>query len=340
MDLKREFSDLFDRIGGAPRPPRYPLVAIEVSPDRVTAIRMNAIGNSGKLRLGAVQTRPIPEGAIEVSLTKPNILDPKAVSAAVKEVLHRLDSRDHRISVLLPDDVARVALLGFATLPKTRRELVELVRFRMAKSLPFKPEEAEMDLMILGGGASRPGASAATVLASFVHSDVVEQYEGLLASCGYWPGLVSLSTFELFNLFRQRFAERKLADKDSLVLNVTRHYLSVLILRDTDVIFYRCKPHVTGAGGGDPLADIRREVYTSLAFYQEKLLGRGIGRVFLRSVSLPLEGIREAVSAEAGGELEVLDPLPLLPQNGGPFLGAEDAAVAAPAIGAVLGRRA
>jgi Tfp pilus assembly PilM family ATPase len=338
-DLKRQFSDLFDRIGPDPLPPRYPLVSIEIAPDRVTAVRMGAIGKSGKMKLDAIQSRPIPDGAIEVSLTKPNILDTGAVSAAVKEVLHQLDSRDHRISVLLPDDVARVALLGFATLPKTRRELTELVRFRMAKSLPFKPEEAEMDLMILNGGTARPGASAATVLASFVHSDVVEQYEGLLADCGYWPGLVSLSTFELYNLFRPRFAERKLPDKDSLVLNVTRHYLSVLILRDTDVIFYRCKPHVSAAAGSDPLADVRREVYTSLAFYQEKLLGRGIGRVFLRSVSLPLDGIREAVSAEAGGELEVLDPLPLLPQNGGPLLGSEDAAVAAPALGAILGRR-
>jgi hypothetical protein len=339
VDLKRQFSDLFDRIGAEPRVPRYPLVSIEIAPDRVTAVRMGDIGKSGKMRLDAVQTRPIPDGAIEVSLTRPNILDPKVVSAAVKEALHQLDSRDHRISVLLPDDVARVALLGFATLPKTRRELVELVRFRMAKSLPFKPEEAEMDLMILDGRAARPGASAATVLASFVHSEVVQQYEDLLVECGYWPGLVTLSTFELYNLFRPRFAERKLADKDSLVLNVTRHYLSVLILRDTDVIFYRCKPHVSGAGTLDPLADVRREVYTSLAFYQEKLLGRGIGRVFLRSVSLPQDGIREAVSAEAGGELEVLDALALLPQNGGPFLGSEDAALAAPAIGAVLGRR-
>ncbi|MEK7730273.1 MAG: hypothetical protein AAB363_00285, partial [Planctomycetota bacterium] len=149
MDLKRQFSDLFDRIGADPLPPRYPLVAVELAPDRVTAVRLAADRKSGRLRLEAVQTRPVPDGAIEVSLTKPNILDPKAVAAAVTEALHRLGPKDHRVSVLLPDDVARVALLGFATLPKTRRELADLVRFRMAKSLPFKPEEAVMDLMVL-----------------------------------------------------------------------------------------------------------------------------------------------------------------------------------------------
>ncbi|PYT18425.1 MAG: hypothetical protein DMF51_00250 [Acidobacteria bacterium] len=313
---------------------------MELAADRVTAVRLTADRKSGALKLAAVVSRPVPEGAIEVSLTKPNILDEKAVWSVVAETLHKLAPKDQRISVLLPDDVARVALLGFATLPKTRRELADLVRFRMSKSLPFKPEEAVLDLMILAGRAPHPGAAAASVLASFVHRGVVEQYENLFASCGYWPGLVSLSTFEMFNLFRPRFAANRLPDKDSLVLNVTRHYLSVLILRDRDIIFYRCKPHLSGSASGDPMTDVRREIYTSLAFYQEKLLGRGIGRVFLRCAGLPLGPLREAVSAKAGGAAEVLDPLLQVPLNGAPPLPPEEAAWAAPAIGAVAGRRA
>ena len=313
---------------------------MELAADRVTAVRLTADRKSGALKLAAVVSRPVPEGAIEVSLTKPNILDEKAVWSVVAETLHKLAPKDQRISVLLPDDVARVALLGFATLPKTRRELADLVRFRMSKSLPFKPEEAVLDLMILAGRAPHPGAAAASVLASFVNRGVVEQYENLFASCGYWPGLVSLSTFEMFNLFRPRFATNRQPDKDSLVLNVTRHYLSVLILRDRDIIFYRCKPHLSGSASGDPMTDVRREIYTSLAFYQEKLLGRGIGRVFLRCAGLPLGPLREAVSAEAGGEAEVLDPLLQVPLNGAPPLPPEEAAWAAPAIGAVAGRRA
>jgi len=340
VDLKRQVSALFDRIGSDPLPPRYPSAAVELAADRVTAVRLAADRKTRTLKLAAVVSRPIPEGAIEVSLTKPNILDEKAVWAVVAEALHTLVPKDQRLSLLLPDDVARVALLGFATLPKTRRELADLVRFRMSKSLPFKPEDAVMDMMVLSGRAPRPGAAAASVLASLLHRGVVEQYENLLASCGYWPGLVSLSTFEMFNLFRPRFAAKRLPDKDSLVLNVTRHYLSVLILRDTDIIFYRCKPHLSGAASTDPMTDVRREIYTSLAFYQEKLLGRGIGRVFLRCAGLPLGPIREAVSAEAGGEAEDLDPLALVPLNGGPPLLPEEAALAAPAIGAAAGRRA
>jgi len=339
LDLKQRFSDIFDRLGVEALPPRYPGVAVEIAPDRVTAVRLAVDRKGGKTRLAAAESRLLPEGAVEVTLTKPNILQPAALIEALRAIFVRIAPADHRVSLLLPDDVARVALLGFTALPKTRRELADLVRFRMSKSLPFKPEEAVMDLMLLGGSGPRPGTSSASVLAAFVHRAVLEQYESVLAACGYWPGLVSLSTFELFNLFRPVFARKKAPDRDSLVLNVTRHYLSVVILRDTDVIFYRCKPH-TQAANGDSQADVRREIYTSLAFYQEKLLGRGIGRVFLRCAGMPPETIREAAGAETGGEVEILDPLDVVPLDGAPSISEEVAAFIAPAIGAAAGRTA
>jgi Tfp pilus assembly PilM family ATPase len=338
LDLKQQLSDMLERLGAESLPPRYPGVAVEICADRVAAVRMSVDRKGGKMRLEAAESQPLPSGAIDVSLTKPNILDAPAVMQALHGVFLKIAPRDHRVSLLLPDDVARVSLLGFATIPKTRRELADLVRFRMAKSLPFKPEEAVLDLMVLGGGAPQPGTSSSSVLASFVHRSVLEQYESLLAACGYWPGLVSLSTFELFNLFLPVFAKRKTPDHDSLVLNVTRHYLSVLILRDTHLIFYRCKPH-TIVPGGDPLTDVRREIYTSLAFYQEKLLGRGIGRGFLRCTGLPADAIREAAGAEIGSEIEMLDPLAVVPPNGAAIT-PDDAAVVAPALGAVAGRAA
>jgi hypothetical protein len=85
---------------------------------------------------------------------------------------------------------------------------------------------------------------------------------------------------------------------------------------------------------------VRRELYTSLAFYQEKLLGRGIGRVFLRCEGLPLDPIREAAGAETGGVVELLDALAVVPQNGGAPLSPDMATLLAPAIGAVVGRTA
>ncbi len=320
-------------------PPRYPTAAVEIAPDRVTAVRVAADRKTRTVALRACESLPLPEGAIDAALGRPNILAAEPVAAAVASVLAKIGSSENRVSVLLPDHVARVALLSFAMLPRTRRELAELVRFRMAKSLPFKAEDAVMDLMILAGGSGGGGPSAASVLAVFIHRAVLEQYEALLTAAGYWPGLVGLSTFELYNLFRPRLESRALPDKDSLLLNVTPHYLSILIFRGDDLIFYRCKPHPAGAGIDETLVGLRREMYTSLAFYQEKLLGRGIGRGFLRATGVSAAAVQEAVRGEAGCETEALDLLQVLPVAEGVALGADAASGIAPAAGAVLGRR-
>jgi type IV pilus assembly protein PilM len=335
----KDLSALFEGSGLEARlPPRYPAVAVEITPDRVTAVRVATDRKTKAPVLRACATHTLPEGAIDPAFARPNVLVPEPVASAIQAILAKVGPPEHRVSLLLPDHVARVSLLSFTSLPRTRRELAEIVRFRMAKSLPFKPEEAVMDLMVLSGGGAG-GPSAASVLAVFLHRAVLEQYEALLTACGFWPGLVGLSTFELYNLFRGRMDRRAPKDKDALFLNVTPHYQSLLIFRGEDLIFYRCKPHAQDSETEDPIAGLRRELYTSLAFYQEKLLGRGLGGSFLRVDGLALDAVREAVRSEAGCDAEALDLTEVLPIAEGLRLDAETASRVAPPAGAVAGRR-
>jgi hypothetical protein len=343
VDLKESLKSLAALFEGTALdtglPPRYPGVAVEIAPDRVTGVRVAEEGKGGPLRIAAAETRDLPEGAIEPSLTRPNVLAVQPVAAALEAVLAKLGGGEQRLSLLIPDQVARVAILPFNTLPRTRRELAELVRFRLAKSLPFKPDEAVLDLMVLGG-ASTPAPAGVSVLATCALRAVVEQYEGLCAAAGFWPGLVGLSTFELYNLFRPRLAPPPAYDRDTLLLNATPHDLTMLILRGEEIIFYRCKPLPPGGGDDEALATLRREVYTSLAFYQEKLLGRGIGRVFLRAVGSAADAVLDAVASETGAAPERLDLLQVLPAVPQASLDTRLAALAAPAAGAAAGRRA
>ncbi len=339
VDQVKNLTALLEGRGFEPRlPPRYPDVAVEIAPERITAVRIAADRKTRTVAIRACETRELPEGAIEPSLTRPNVLVLEPVTAALESALSAIGAADTRVSVLIPDHVARASLLSFTSLPRTRRELADLVRFRMAKSLPFKPEEAAMDLEILTGAGHAAAPAGATVLAVFLHRAILEQYEGLLTAAGFWPGLVGLSTLELYNLFRRHLEGRKLPDKDALFLNVTPHYLALLIFRGDDLIFYRCKPHPPGTE--EVVTGLRREIYTSLAFYQEKLLGRGVGRAFLRSTGVPLGSLREAVAGEAGCEAETLDLLGVVPAGEGVVLDAESSARAAAAAGAIVGRRA
>lgn len=340
-DVIRNLATVFDGSGFEGRLPRYPPVAIEIAPDRITAVRVAEDRKTRRVRLQACSAADLPVGAIEVALAKPNILAPEPVTLALRRILEAVGPGEHRVSLLLPDDVARAAILPFATLPRTRRELVDLVRFRMAKSLPFKLEEAVLDLNVLTGSPGQPaGPAGASVLAVFAHRAVIDQYESMARACGAWPGLVGLSTFELHNLFRPRLVAQAQAGQDALLLNATRQYLSVLIFRDQDLIFYRCKPFVTPAAPGDGLPEMRREIYTSLAFYQEKLLGRGIGAAWARASGLEHREVAEAVGAEVGVPVTFLGLEEVLPLASGLRLSPEEGARFAPAAGAAAGRRA
>ena len=319
--------------------PRYPPIAVEITPDRILGVRLGQEKKNGGLTLQCVASASLPEGAIEPSLIKPNILAPEPVSLALETVLSSIASGERRISLLLPDQVARVAILGFANLPRTRPEVLDLVRFRMAKSLPFKSEAAAVDLMLLGGGGGGPSTAGTSVLAAFINRPVLEQYEDLLIRKGYWPGLVGLTSIELCNLFRDRLGASPGGDKDVLLMNITRHEMTLLIFRGPELIFYRCKPHPVGAAGEERITALRREVYTSFAFYQEKLLGRGIGRAFLRSVGIPLEAVRDVVAGEAGCPLETLDLHDRVKPAEDVQVGSGEAMEATPAVGAVAGRR-
>ena len=319
--------------------PNYPGLAVEVSRRRITAVRVARDRKTGKNVLRGVQSRALADGAIVPSLTGVNVKDPEAVGVVIREVLDALEANEHRISLLLPDHVARVSLLQFATLPRSRKELADLVQFRMAKSLPFKPEDTALDLQVVAAAPGPGQEGPSTVLSTFIKRSVLQQYESLFTAAGYWPGLVGLSTFELFNLFRGQLEAESPAGKDVMLLNVTPSFASTVIFSGGNLIFYRCKPHPENSSEEERVVALRREVYTSFAFYQEKLLGRGIGQVFLRVVGLPKEAVHTAVTTEVMCDGRWLDLREIVSLGEGVELSEQEAAWACPASGAAVGRR-
>lgn len=321
----------------SPLPPSYPPAAVEIAPDRITGVRIARERRGARPSVRAAVVQALPPGAMDLSLVRPNVIDAGAVGAALDQVLRAVAPGEHKVSLLLPDPVARVSLLNFQSLPSTRRELVEMIRFRMGKALPFKAEDAAMDLMPVGTAKGAPSAGA--VLAVFMHRPILDQYEGLLTARGYWPGLVGLSTLELYNLFRGTL-QAGVADRDVMLLNLTRHALTLLIVSRGQIIFYRCKPHPGGAAAESSFAGVKREIYTSLAFYQEKLLGRGIGKVWVRAAGVGEAEAIEAAGTEAGCPVEVLRLGNAVQVGDVTRLDDAGAAEAAPAAGAAAGRRA
>src|SRR5574341_2003412 len=97
--------------------------------------------DKGRLRLEHVDSEPLPSGAVEITPFKPNIVSLEETAEAVKALWMRCRYREPRICLLLQD---RSALTFHVTLekpPSNRNECMDLIRFKLRKSVPFRIED-------------------------------------------------------------------------------------------------------------------------------------------------------------------------------------------------------
>lgn len=329
--------------------PHYPRTALAIEAAGILGLRL-ARGGRKRREPGAAGGRGpdlvverytealLPEGAWSVSFTRPNVIDPDAVKGAAAGVLRDLGvGAGEPIALLLPDSLARVNLLTFPELPVRRREVLPLIRFRLQKTVPFRMDEAVLAYTVLGStpdGGSR-------VLTLILHRNVLDQYEQVLRDLGVRPGLVDLSSLNLLNLCRGTLGPSPPEREDWLLVNLTEEFLTVLVLRGWDILFYRSKGRPwMRSGDGLAAAAALREVRSSLAYYRERLGGPGAARCVLRGTVQPLDPFRRGLEEAAGVPAEILDPFGSMELA--PGLGPPDRTLGQrlmPLIGMAQGRR-
>ena len=120
-----------------------PDAAVEIAPTHVSAATVASRGSSGAgvaVRTYAVEA--LAPGAVTASIGAHNIVDRPAVTAAVRTVLDRLETRTARVALVIPDLAAKVSLIRFDDVPARRDDLDQLVRWQVRKSAPFPIDDA------------------------------------------------------------------------------------------------------------------------------------------------------------------------------------------------------
>ncbi len=304
MNLLRSALDPFRRLGlgSYGLRPRPPGVAVEVTPEEVVLVRVRR--RRGRTSLEAHHTRPFTEPIPGSSLVRSSPGAHDEARARIREVFDASGTRPGRVALVLPDSLAKVTLLQLPEAPSSKKQLAEMVRFKLRKAIPFKLEEASISYQLLPSEGTEASALVAVMLRS-----TVEQYERDLEGVGARPGMVSLCTPNLFNLCREAFTNGAGTGGDVALLNCAPTYFSLLIVRDERLIFYRCKSAAVGEEGAGPLSDgvLSREIATSFSYYQEKLAGQGIRAVYVRTVSKPFDELRELLERLGAGRAEAID---------------------------------
>ena len=272
-----------------------PDVAVEIDHTHVAAAKLGWRG--GQAVIAAHASEALPAGLITPGLAALNISDVPLLSRAIAQVLGQVGGRPSRVSLVVPDTVAKVSLLKLDKVPARAADLQELVRWQIRKTAPFPIEHAVLSIS--------PGASAADGSSEFIvalsRSDVVHQYEQACLMAGVHAGLVDLSTFSVLNGI---LASDSAPAGDWLLVHVTETYLTLAVMRDRSLLFFRNRGEETEG----TLADL---IHQTAMYYEDRLSGGGFGRVLIAGGGrLPggSESVRRGLEERLGVSVDAVDP--------------------------------
>jgi hypothetical protein len=312
--------------------PRYPGIALEVRSTGVIGVRLRKV--KGRQTLTAHEAQALSPGVVGSAPLQPVVEDAGRLEFAVRGILEKLGSKGaSRISLGLPDSLARVVVIELPEAPRRDAQAKEMIHWKVRRTIPFRVEDAVISYQMLA-----VNGSGCKVLAEVAHRRAVRQFERLFEDLGVRVGLVDLASFNVYNALRGAIGASLPAESDVAVLNVTEGYFTLMIFRGDRPLFYRSKPyHVSGGfQGPESLRVVQRELRSSLSYYVDKLSGTEIALTYLRAVGVEHAALAEVLSAVGLGQLERADAQ--LSVDGLDQLEPDVADALLPAVGLALGR--
>jgi type IV pilus assembly protein PilM len=228
----------------------HPAVAIEFTPEHVSAARFTRTGS-----LDGFAVEALPPGALVPSAIETNILNPIAVKAAVAGVSKTLKLKEEDAALLVPDPVIRVFVQHFDDFPRSPEEAIPMLRWKLKKSVPFEVDETLLSYM-----RQRPRGEGVDVVTAIARLRIIKEYEALLEPQGVRPGVVLSSALAAISLLED--------SRPTLLARLSGTSLTTAIVREGVLAGYRCTELPTTAAEVTPHM-LLEEVYPLAAYYQD-----------------------------------------------------------------------
>jgi type IV pilus assembly protein PilM len=302
--------------------PAYPNVGIEINSD---CIRLASIASrKGKIQVEHMESIPLPSDAIQINPFKPNILQWEPVVGALNELWSRNRNRPPKVCLLLQDRAALAFQLALESAPDNYEECLEMIRFKLKKSVPFRIEDARVTFFLDSGEADFRSRNLWVMV---MNPQVLHQYEEMIqATIGAECGLVDLSTFNLMNLAHAEILSSGWKADDHLYVNLNRNYISLAITQGDRLKFYRSRELERTNGS---LEEAMSEIHPTMMFYQDKLGGEKLSRAFVYSLERTEELSRNLEQAH-GLKAMILNPVSTM----------RESKLFAPLMGLLMSRKA
>jgi Tfp pilus assembly PilM family ATPase len=316
--------------------PNFPGQAMEISGGKILGVSLEK--TKTEVLLKHFFSENIPEGVLDLEMITDNISQVEAFKTFLEPRLKFFSDKKRRISLLLPDIIAKVSIFDFEKLPAKQEEITELVKWKLKKAMPYDTEEARIVYKKL---TSIDGAATKTsLLVAVIKSTVLEQYERIFEDFHFNAGLIDLSSFNLVNLCSFLNPELARDGRNYLILNVAETYYTMNIVRRGSMIFYRAKAvRETGVSFEKDLIHlIEKDFMPTLLYFRERLKGGEIEKIFLRNYHYQDGALKSFLEDRYSIPVSYIEPGKAVKSQADPEPDYSDFQKMAPLIGVVLAR--
>ena len=297
-------------------------------------------GRGKRSHLHRYQVHPMSKDILVPSPTDCNIQKPEEIKKIIQNLFEEEKIRRQPISLSLPDLAVKVLLLKLDHLPKKGEDLDQLIRWNMEKTFLSPLKEAHLSYQILNPG--KGGGMKHCVLASMIQRNILFEYEDLIRSLGCYPVLIDISSFHVFNLFRDILSREVPGEEGFLFVNVFDSNFTIMIFSHGLPDFIRIKGFrdrwFPGQGEGGLRGEkIAEELETSFRFYRREGPTEPINTIFLFG-ELQMADLISPLEEQFPLKIHLLDPQSLVAMDGFSSVGGEEAPFLIPALAAAMGR--
>lgn len=246
-------------------------------------------GSASSPRVERIAQAPFSPNTLQVSLREQNILDPDSFVAGLKSAYNLLLCRSDRVSVSLPDAVSRIMLLDLEGRFKSHSEALDLIRWKLKKSIPLDSADTHIDYQQL---TVRENGDLA-LLVAIASRSVISQYEDLITKAGLSPARIDCNTFSICQLFDRRLS----LQEECILISFYGSTLSIVAFVQGIPEFIRIKD-LHGTLATD--SRVYMEINSSMLVYKERFPERPAQSVFCVASPDVAQNFQEMV-AEATG---------------------------------------
>jgi Tfp pilus assembly PilM family ATPase len=273
--------------------PGWPRTALSINETHLALTTLRKRG--AELEPSNLGVLCLPKGLVRAHFSEPNITSEADLLEKLRETMAQAGHRRlRRVAVALPACSARSLVFTLENVPNDRRELAQMIEWKVERSLGVRISELRIQHRRLSDFNGR-----SQWLVSAVHEQVLAQYERVFRKLGWQPGLILSQT-----LGEAQWLMRADLPDDQALVSLRDDGFDAVIVRGTEPILVRevnCSPE-----------EREDEFFRLLVFYRDRLMPEegqaNLARLLTLGSVYEQRRFREVLAAALENVAVLLDP--------------------------------